>query len=241
MPLRLGIIVRLQTLSVIRSRTLPLVRSRGPRFAQAVGARRWDRNGCGTPRIPGWAALPGQGRCGLHAALTAGRPGFQELPQPPRHSWGVPALAATQVHHRVEVPRPCRVPDAARGCRLCGGTPKRWLNLGRNCLHPVGFQNASRCRITVLKGAGRALIIEDHLGRSTQAGALSNGFGVQGDGSAATLYQGLHQQEVIVGVLLLAEEGVGVPAPFAARPCRSSGLPSWVIPQGAFAASAARA
>ena len=32
--------------------------------------------------------------------------------------------------------------------------------------------------------------------------------GVQGDGSAATLYQGLHQQEVIVGVLLLAEDGV---------------------------------
>ena len=31
---------------------------------------------------------------------------------------------------------------------------------------------------------------------------------VEGDGSAATLYQGLHQQEVIVGVLLLAEEGV---------------------------------
>ena len=32
--------------------------------------------------------------------------------------------------------------------------------------------------------------------------------GVQGDGSAPTLYQVLHQQEVIVGVLLLAEEGV---------------------------------
>ena len=32
--------------------------------------------------------------------------------------------------------------------------------------------------------------------------------GVQGEGSAATLYQGLHQQEVIVGVFLLTEEGV---------------------------------
>ena len=32
--------------------------------------------------------------------------------------------------------------------------------------------------------------------------------GVQGDGSAATLHQGLHQQEVIAGVFLLTEEGV---------------------------------
>ena len=32
--------------------------------------------------------------------------------------------------------------------------------------------------------------------------------GVQGEGSAATLYQGLHQQEVIVGVFLRTEEGV---------------------------------
>ena len=32
--------------------------------------------------------------------------------------------------------------------------------------------------------------------------------GVEGDGSAATLHQGLHQQEVIAGVFLLTEEGV---------------------------------
>ena len=32
--------------------------------------------------------------------------------------------------------------------------------------------------------------------------------GVEGDGCAATLYQSLHQQEVIAGVFLLTEEGV---------------------------------
>ena len=32
--------------------------------------------------------------------------------------------------------------------------------------------------------------------------------GVEGDGSAATLHQDLHQQEVIAGVFLLTEEGV---------------------------------
>ena len=47
--------------------------------------------------------------------------------------------------------------------------------------------------------------------REAGAGCVSEDpvpVGVQGDGSAATLHQGLHQQEVIVGVFLLTEEGV---------------------------------
>ena len=104
--------------------------------------------------------------------------------------------------------------------------PVGFQNASRVCQPEFGDQ-------TVLKGAGRALHStlplrrqgEDHLDpqllhstaelgghpREAGAGCVSEDpvpVGVQGDGSAATLYQGLHQQEVIVGVLLLAEDGV---------------------------------